>query len=362
MSAPPSTRPRRAGLSVRAKLTLSYAGFLVIAGAALFAVGFFLLRYIPEGNLWLPDGSPLPTRRNLVDVFVKYAWWALGGLFFVGLVGGWLLSGLVLRPLQRITDAARRVRDGSLDTRVGLPGARDELTDLADTLDTMLDRIERAVDEERRFAANASHELRTPHAIIRTMVEVAQADTDGRDVDTLLERIGATNDRAIASTEALLALARITRGTAMETAPIDLSAVVRQALAEESGNAAERGIRITSDLAPSIVRGNRGLLERLTGNLVRNAIVHNVDGGWIDVKTGQSGLVVANGGEILDPAVAATLTEPFVRAGGRVRDGSKTGAGLGLAIVASIVRAHRGSLFVEPLAEGGLRVRVVLPR
>ena len=152
-------------------------------------------------------------------MFVRYAWWAMGLLVVFGLVGGWLLAGVVLRPLDRITDAARRARDGDLDHRVALPGRRDELTDLADTLDAMLDRVEHTIDEERRFAANASHELRTPHAIIRTMVEVAQADPAGRDVDAVLERIGATNDRAIASTEALLTLARVGRGVALGAGP-----------------------------------------------------------------------------------------------------------------------------------------------
>ena len=217
---------RAPGLSVRIKLTLSYAGFLVVAGIALFAVGFLLLRFVPEGSLTVDGGGFAPNRTNLVEVFVRYAWWAMGLLVVFGLVGGWLLAGVVLRPLDRITDAARQARDGHLDHRVSLPGSRDELTDLADTFDAMLDRVQHTIDEERRFAANASHELRTPHAIIRTMVEVAQADPDGRDVDVVLQRIGATNERAIASTEALLMLARVGRGGALEMSAVDLASVV----------------------------------------------------------------------------------------------------------------------------------------
>src|SRR5687767_4992589 len=147
-SAPPPTRP--GGLSVRVKLTLSYAGFLTIAGIALFAVGFLLLRYVPEGAVYVVGGGWAPNRTNLVEVFVRYAWWALGLLVVFGLIGGWLLAGRMLQPLDRITDAARRARDGSLDHRIAMPGPRDELTELADAFDAMLGRVQHSLDEERR--------------------------------------------------------------------------------------------------------------------------------------------------------------------------------------------------------------------
>lgn len=355
--------PRRAGLSVRVKLTLSYAGFLVVAGVAIFVVGFLLLRFVPEGNLTLPGGSWGPNRRDLLEVFVRYAGWAMGLLVVFGLVGGWVLAGILLRPLDRITAVARRARDGDLDQRVRLPGRRDELTDLADTFDAMLARVQRTIEEERRFAANASHELRTPHAIIRTMVEVAQADPDGRDVDVLLERIGRTNDRAIASTEALLTLARLQRGVVLERSPVDLAAVAGAAVAEVRADAAARGIRLETSLAPAVVSGDAVLLEQLAANLLQNAVLHNVDGGWVQVAVSSPGeLIVRNSGARLDPDVAATLIEPFVRGSGRARGaGDHDGSGLGLAIVASIVRAHDGFLSLAALPEGGLQVRVRLP-
>ena len=358
------TRSRPRGLSVRVKLALSYAGFLVVAGIALFVVGFLLLRFVPEGNLSVEGGGFAPNRTNLVEVFVRYAWWAMGLLVVFGLVGGWLLAGVVLRPLDRITDAARQARDGHLDHRVSLPGPRDELTDLADTFDAMLDRVERVIDEERRFAANASHELRTPHAIIRTIVEVAQADPDGRDVDVVLQRIGTTNERAIASTEALLTLARVGNGDALETSPVDVASLVAGAVDELRADAAARGIRLETSLEPAVVTGNRVLLGQLAANLVGNAIVHNVDGGWVRVAVSSSGvLVVENSGEVMSADAVTTLTEPFVRGRGRARTvGGHDGAGLGLAIVASIVRAHNGTLSVGALPEGGLQVRVALPR
>ncbi|MCH6229958.1 HAMP domain-containing histidine kinase [Microbacterium sp. CFH 31415] len=364
-SAPRTGRPR--GLSVRVKLTLSYAGFLVVAGAALFAVGFLLLRFVPEGNVYVVGGGWAPNRTNLVEVFVRYAWWALAGLAAFGLVGGWLLAGRMLRPLDRVTDAARRARDGSLDHRIDLPGARDELTELADAFDAMLGRVQQTLDEERRFAANASHELRTPHAIIRTMVEVARADPDGRDVHEVLRRIGDTNDRAIATTEALLALARAGRGGTWTREAVDLASIVAGAVEEETADAAAADIRIDTSLTPATALGDRTLLGRLAANLVRNAVVHNEPGGWVSVTTGRTArsaeLIVANTGPVLDPAVADTLVEPFVRGAGRAR-GAETerGAGLGLAIVAAVVRAHDGVLDITARPGGGLHVRVELPR
>jgi two-component system sensor histidine kinase VanS len=351
---------------VRIKLTLSYAGFLVVAGVALFAVGFLMLRFVPEGSLYVVGGGWAPNRTNLVEVFVRYSWWALALLVVFGLVGGWLLAGRMLQPLDRITDAARRARDGSFDHRIELGGRGDELTDLADAFDAMLARVQQTLDEERRFAANASHELRTPHAIIRTIVEVAQADPDGRHVDEVLRRIGDTNDRAVAITEALLALARAGRGATGTRETVDLASIVAEAVEEETADAAATGIRVDASLAPAPTRGDRTLLGRLAANLVRNAVVHNEPGGWVSVTTAASGraamLVVANTGAVLEAGVAATLTEPFVRGAGRARNADAgTGSGLGLAIVASIVRAHEGVLDVSPRPGGGLQVTVKLP-
>lgn len=351
---------RRRGWSVRVKLTLSYAGFLVVAGIALFAVGFLLLRFVPEGNLELADGGWTPNRGNLLEVFVRYSWWALALLAVVGVVGGWVLAGIVLRPLDRITETARRASSGALGERVALPGRADELTELADAFDTMLDRVQHTIDEERRFAANASHELRTPHAIIRTMVEVAQADPTDRDVDTLLARIAATNDRSISLTEALLDLARVGRGVS-DVEQADLAEIAAEAIAELDAGT----LVVAAELAPAAIRANRTLVGQLVSNLLRNAIVHNVPGGriWITVTPSPFGggeLTVANTGRIVDPLATATLVEPFVRGGGRVR-GEGGGSGLGLAIVAAIVRAHGGRLDIAALTAGGLHVRVVLP-
>ncbi|MCW1250424.1 HAMP domain-containing histidine kinase [Acaricomes phytoseiuli] len=333
---------------------------------ALFAVGLLMLRFVPEEPLYVGDGGGFaPSRPDLLVVFVRYTWWAIGGLTVFGLLGGWLLAGIMLRPLARITDVARRVHDGDLALRVTLHGRHDELTDLADAFDAMLEQVEHTIDEERRFAANASHELRTPHAIIRTIVEVAQADPGGRDMGVVLQRIGDTNNRAITSTEALLTLARIGRGTVPRTSTVDLAPLIAAAVEEESANALSRGIRSDVTLSNGVAMGERTLLTLLVSNLVRNAVTHNVDHGWVRISLTESSaveLVVENSGPLIAPAVVATLTQPFVRGTGRVRSTGDAGSGLGLAIVASVIRAHGGELRVAGRDDGGLKVCVTLPR
>lgn len=370
---------RRPGLSLRVSLTLSYAGFLVVAGAVLLAAGLLALRFVPSGDLFSQStGGWAPGRSDLVDVFLKYAGWALAALAVIGLAGGWFLAGWMLAPLGRITEVVGHADAGTLHRRIALRGRRTELTDLADAFDDMLDRVERAVAEESRFAANASHELRTPHAVIRTIVEVAQADTAGRDVDVVLSRIAETNERATATTEALLDLARAGRaGLTFE--PVDLAAVTRQVVADlrdaprehrrtpdgVAAPATPPAIRLELDAATA--RGNPALIRQLVSNLVGNALTHNLpEGGEVSVRTrratdGSAVFEIANAGPRIDAAGAATLTEPFVRAGGRTRASSDRGIGLGLTIVSTIVRGHRGELRITPRDSGGLLVRVTLP-
>ena len=350
---------RAPGLSLRTRLALSYAGFVVAAGLVMFVVGLLLLRFIPQGAIYDLNGDFVPDRSDLLEVYLRYATWGLVGLAAVGLLGGWILAGQVLKPLKRITDAAQRVSDGDLSHRIRMPGASNELTELADTFDDMLSRIQSSVDEYRRFAANASHELRTPLAVTRTMLEVAQADPN-RDVDTLLARMASTNDRSIALTEALLDLASADNG-ARNLSDVDLAALGEVVVDELRETAVSMRVDVTATFDPAMVRGDAALLTQLVSNLVRNALVHNHEGGavWVSTSTrrGEVQLRVENSGDAIDPATVASLTEPFVRGAGRVR-ARTTGAGLGLAIVASIVRAHSGAIELTPREGGGLVVLV----
>ena len=355
-------------MSARLKLTLSYAGFLMLAGVLLLAVVWvFLLRYVPDAPTFQssPDVPVLrgPSRNDLVQAFVPKAAAAMSFLLVFGLSGGWLLAGRMLAPLARIASATRLAAKGSLSHRIELEGRRDEFRELADSFDTMLAQLESHVGEQRRFASNASHELRTPLAITQTLLDVARNDPN-RGSGELIERLSVVNTRAIELTEALLVLSRTDQRSFAKDV-VDLSLIAEEATETLFPFAEERGVavEVLGDVAPTV--GSRALLLQMATNLVHNAIVHNlVEHGTVRVETSSGPesvlLTVENTGVVLTPHVVSTLTEPFQRGAARIRR-DHGGVGLGLAIVNSIARAHDGTLVVVPRRAGGLVVSVELP-
>ncbi|MEV1067076.1 HAMP domain-containing sensor histidine kinase [Streptomyces sp. NPDC050263] len=361
----------RPGRSARLKLTLSYAGFLFVAGTLLLAVMWvFVLRWLPADDpraLQKAYGAVIivgPNRADLLRGFAPAAATALAFLLVFGLLGGWILAGRMLAPLTRIRDAARKAGNGSLSHRIRMKDRQDEFRELSDAFDSMLGQLESHIAEQQRFAANASHELRTPLAISRTLLDVARKDPT-RDRDELIERLHAVNTRAIDLTEALLLLSR------GDHAPFACESVDLSLLAEEAAETllplAEQR-RITLDVTGGAARtsGSAELLLRMVTNLVQNALVHNLPaGGAVTVHTEAHGdtsvLRVENTGRRLPPERVPTLAEPFQRGTERVRTDEHAGVGLGLAIVHSIVRAHDGILDLVPRPAGGLRVTVRLP-
>jgi two-component system sensor histidine kinase VanS len=355
---------RSPGPSVRLKLTLSYAAFLMAAGGLLLAtVWVFLLRYVPTQATFGP-GPFSPTRRDLLDAFAPRAGQAMVFLLFFGLVGGWFLAGRMLAPLKRITDATRFASTGSLSHRIRLEGRSDEFRELADAFDTMLERVEARVAEQQRFAANASHERRTPLAVTQTLLDVASKDPDV-DHRELISRLQSVNTRAIDLTEALLVLTRADQRS-FTREPVDLSLLAEDAAETLLPMAESRGVSVEASGSRASTLGSAPLLQQMTTNLVHNAIVHNLAGGgavWVTTSEHPDAavLTVENTGGQLGTSLATTLVEPFQRGGGRTRT-DHAGVGLGLAIVDSIVRAHDGTLTLAPRPDGGLRVTVQLPR
>jgi two-component system sensor histidine kinase VanS len=350
---------RAPGLSVRLKLTLSYAGFLMVAGALLLAAGWIFLTRVPHVGLVFEPGY----RYAVLRAFAPTAAIVLAFLLVFGLVGGWLLAGRMLAPLTRITDATRIAATGSLAHRIRLPGRSDEFRELADAFDAMLARLEAQVAEQQRFAANASHELRTPLAITQTLLDVARND-QSRGNDELVDRLHFVNTRAIDLTEALLVLSRADQRSFVRE-PADLSLIAEEATETLLPLAERRGatIETSGEATPAI--GSPALLLQMTTNLVHNAIVHNLpDRGTVWVTTSADPktvvLTVENTGEQLTPQSVSTLAEPFQRGSKRIRT-DHAGAGLGLAIVRSIAEAHDGTLALTPRAGGGLCVTVQLP-
>ncbi|MEV5106614.1 sensor histidine kinase [Streptomyces massasporeus] len=354
---------RRRGLSARLKLTLSYAGLVLVTGAVLLAVVWlFLLRYVPDNSQGLLGVSP--NRFLLSRIFGRAATVAMGLLLVFGFVGGWVLAGRMLAPLTRISEAARTAGSGSLSHRIRMEGRQDEFRELADTFDTMLEQLESHVAEQQRFAANASHELRTPLAISQTLLDVARKDP-ARDRDELLQRLQAVNARAIDLTEALLLLSR-SDGGAFARESVDLSLVAEEATETLLPLAEQRRITLDVTGGAALTNGSGELLLRMVTNLVQNAVVHNVPvGGTVTVHTearhGTSVLRVENTGPAVPGELVPTLTEPFQRGTERVRTDEHAGVGLGLAIVHSIVRAHDGTLDLVARPAGGLVVTVRFP-
>ena len=286
-------------------------------------------------------------------------------LVITGGLVSWVLIGRTLRPLSTLTSAAQKLSEASLDQRISLGGPRDEVAQLADTFDEMLGRLQAAFEAERRFVANASHELRTPLSIIRTEVDVTLADPTSSlaDLRRMGEIVREATDRADRLLNSLLFLARTQASGLSVVQSVDLASLVAPALQAVESDRADRGLLVEVSGSSAVVPGDPALLERVVGNLVENAVRHNVSRGQIRIETGKtaaSGFVsVASGGTIIDPDTVAELFEPF-RQGERTRTGHR-GSGLGLSIVRAVVSAHQGTVHAEPLPEGGLRVRVELP-
>lgn len=380
------SRPR---LTVRARLTLLYTGLFAVCGAIVVAVSYALVSRVGTPSQ-IPKGAPArvtticrsaklsrspailakcnaalqhlgaQSQRDLtLSHLLAYSLITLGVVMGLAALLGWLVAGRALRPVHRITAAARAASERNLSARVALRGPRDELHELADTFDQMLDRLEIAFESQRRFIANASHELRTPLAVMRTSVDVVLEDPGSTPADlrAMAADVRTAVDHAEHLIGALLILARNERGlTAHEE--IDLATV-----AEDVLDATDVGeLRVHATLEPAVISGDPVLAQHLVANLVDNAIRYNAAGGdvWIDTRTagGSSELTVANTGAVIDPADADRIFQPFERLDERT---SHDGSGLGLTIVASIAAIHGGNAAARPRPGGGLSVAVTFP-
>ncbi|MEW1546264.1 sensor histidine kinase [Streptomyces tsukubensis] len=309
-----------------------------------------------------------PASRDHVLATMQTNLMAKGGLtvVVVGVIAttmGWLVAGRLLRPLNRITSTAERIAGRTLHQRIGLDEPPGEVKRLADSFDSMLDRLDQAFAGQDRFIANAAHELKTPLAVGRTLVEVAVARRNAPpEVRQLGENLLAVNERHERLIDSLLTLARAESAPA-ESHPVDLAAVAESVLTHTAADAQRRGLRVQRILSPAPALGDPVLLEQLVRNLVDNAVKYNVPDGVLTVHTGTGPLgayiAVGNSGAVIEAHEIPVLFEPFRRLTDRV--GSARGSGLGLSIVRAVARAHRGDATAEPRAGGGLDVTATLP-
>jgi signal transduction histidine kinase len=377
---PTRAPPRRRGFGLRPRLTLVCTGVVALVSALLLWLGWLLVGGVARSVPSLPPGTTV--RVGDVTVPAERLNEAIGAaaradVLRAGLIAfplvvaaaavvSWVLVGRVLGPLHAVTATARRLTAESLDTRTGLQDARGEVAELAAGFDAMLDRLQAAFDAQRRFVANASHELRTPLSVLRTEVDVTLSDPDA-DVEELRRMASVVREatrRADDLIAGLLLLARTESAELGEVSPVDLAEVVVPALAAVRAEAGRRGLRIQVKTASAPTRGDPVLLERVAGNLVENAVRHNVQGGWVEVCTraadGVALLQVSSSGAEIPGDRVAELFEPF-RRGPVARTADTPGSGLGLSIVRAVVQAHGGRVRAEPVPGGGLTVTVELP-
>jgi hypothetical protein len=361
--------------SVRLRLTALYSGLFLLCGVGLLAITYLLVdraTAIHAVATRSPGEAPAHgavVHTHLVDLHQLLAQSGVALAIMTGVSGvlGWLVAGRVLRPLRAMTSATRRISEENLDQRLALPGPRDELTELADTIDGLLERLEAAFEAQRRFVANASHELRTPLATMRASLDVAIAKPVPvpEHIRILENRLRQEFDRIERLLEGLLSLARSQHAPVGEELTVALDQIAFEAVARRAPEISAK--RLDIDLQPDVevwVRGSETLLSRMIENVIENAISHNEPGGWVRVTPTAEGavasLVVENGGGLLAQEDVDQFVEPFRRVGAP-RTGSQTGTGLGLSIVASIAQAHGGALDLRARSDGGLRVVIVLP-
>jgi signal transduction histidine kinase len=370
-------------------MALLYGGLVLLVGVSLLFTSMVLLDrsiarlpfFNTKGTVTLVDGtgvaqqvrpSDLATqaRHDSRDYLLHTGLIYFAVIVIVGASGGYLLARQALRPIARVTRTAKQLSTETLDQRIDLGGPDDELRELADTFDEMLARLDAAFDGQKLFVANASHELRTPLSVIRTELDVTLSDPKASNEE--LRQMGevalAATERAQRLVGSLLILARLQSGHRSELEvhePVDLASLVPAVLASVATEATERSISIDTEAGTAHTLGDPRLLERLIGNLVENAVRHNVDGGWLRVSCGEAAerawLHVANGGQVIPPGEVDVLFEPFRRGAGKVRTATR-GAGLGLSIVRLIVEAHHGRLQAAAPPFGGLAIRIELPR
>jgi signal transduction histidine kinase len=379
--------------SIRVRLTVVYAVLLLGTCTVLVGLNYAMLYQSLYTNIqapsademaaWAAQAGPNPQTEEKIQSFqqqqatiarlrtetlLSTAGRSAIGLAVTALLGlgiSWIVAGRMLRPLRSLTAATRRISQDRLHERIALDGPSDELKELADTFDEMVARLEASFNSQRRFVADAAHELRTPLAIARTGAEVqlAKRQATPEQWQAMAHRVLAATGRAERTLDGLLALARSDSGViAGETH--DLAVAAAGALSDADGDAERAELTVRTDLRAAPVNGDPALLDRLVSNLVDNAIRHNHPGGWVEVVTDRgdqkASVTVRNSGDPVPPAEVDRLFEPFQRlASQRTADGRSTG--LGLAIVRSIVGAHGGTVMAAANAGGGLTVTVTLP-
>jgi signal transduction histidine kinase len=277
---------------------------------------------------------------------------------------GWLLAGLALRPVERMRRESEAIAEEELGRRLQVPATGDELARLATTMNSMLDRVEGAVEHERRLVDLTSHELRTPLGVARAEAALALARRRTRaELEEAMRVVATRLDWMSRLSDDLLVLARSERGRVpVRRTAIDLRALLEGSCEAWLAQAGERGIELTLAVAEGVeVAVDADRVRQAVGNLLDNALRHTPTGGSVRVGASVAGpalrIEVEDSGPGFDPRVLPDAFQPYVRGNG---EAAGSGAGLGLAIVQAVAESHGGGAVAENLPGGGARVTVTM--
>jgi signal transduction histidine kinase len=369
-------------LSVRRRLTLTYTGLFLVAGAVLLLINYEFMSRLPFGGptvmqvvgsgstgLAITPGDVSQIVNSVRDASLRQllvqSIVALGIMAMVSALLGWYMSGRIVQPLREMTATARRLSEHNLVERFNLQGPNDELMDLANTFDAMLARLDNAFQSQKNFVANASHELRTPLAITRAAIETQlERKSPTRDQwRDMSERVLSSTERSERLITSLLLLARVERGGQAREV-VDLGHVAKEVLEEARPEAAKEKVELNARIEPVTVTGDAALLRRMVANLIENAVRYNQPNGFVILslkpQDDRAQLAVMNSSAPLSLETLTEMFEPF-RRGNDSRTRSSRGSGLGLSIVRSIAVAHGGTVGAESMDGIGVQVTVELP-
>jgi signal transduction histidine kinase len=357
--------------SIRFRMTLLYSSVLfglaaVLLGALYIGLSLSLrdqplsqeatIVEVVDGNGEIPTGQTFIDQRAFEEKVNKhalanlrtYSFGALGVLFVSSLGIGWVIAGRALRPVDSITDVAREIQATNLSRRIAFQGPDDELSRLADTFDDMLSRLEDAFAAQRRFVADASHELRNPLAIIQANAELTVGDPNATaEISRRAGRTRRASERMSRLVEDLLALARLDAPRASREA-VDLAELAAEVGDEFLTDARARGVRLqwTARDRPTFV-GDRTALKRALANVVENALRHAPSGSTVRLESGRrdgwAWVAVDDNGPGVAREHQQRIFDRFYRVDA-ARSRAAGGSGLGLAIVREIMEAHQGDL------------------
>jgi signal transduction histidine kinase len=363
--------------TIRFRLTILSTFFLIFLMLALVSgINLAILRFktelpvantqnIAESTLWREAHREEIAR--LIDNYRLYSEIGLIGVLLVGAIGGYFLSGFMLKPVDKVSQLTSRISYTNLKERLNYSGPDDEVKRLADTFDDMLSRLEKAIESQKQFVQDASHELRTPIATAITNIEVLEMNekATAEDYQKLLKILKLNLDRMNNISNSLLLLSQDASSQA-EWSTVDIALLISEVISESTAEATAQRVRLewTRPEEAVTINGDGAAIKRAVINLVNNGIRYNRPGSLVKVNVhnedGTVKIAVTDTGIGIAQADIPKLFDRFYRVD-KSRSRELGGSGLGLSIVKKIVQDHGGQVTVESTPGQGSAFTISLP-